>query len=134
MKEMLIQVSSHAMLWIIYLALYPMAFIWLRRAYRIIVKRDFSEVALRRGEPPKNPAKFAPYTAAINLVAGFVALVTAIAVFAGPLPFATWTAIAGTTLWVKIFADFIVGRHAHLQLGKQKADASAEDARKAEGD
>ena len=118
MQEFLIQVSSHALLWIIYLALYPMAFIWLRRAYRIIAKRDFSEVALRRGEPPENPEKYAPFTAATNLVAGTVIGSTAVAVFAVPLPFQTWTAIAGSTLWIKIFADFVISRQAKLKLGR----------------
>lgn len=132
MKEMLIQVSSHAMLWIIYLALYPMAFIWLRRAWRIIVKRDFSEVALRRGESPKDPARFAPYNAATNLLAGSVALVVAISVFAVPLPFATWTAIAGSTLWIKIFADFVISRHAHIQFGRKKPAPDSEPAERAE--
>lgn len=125
MKEMLIQISSHALLWIIYLALYPMAFIWLRRAYRIIVKRDFSEVALRRGEPPPNPEKYAPYTAATNLLAGSVALVVAISVFAVPLPFQTWTALAGSTLWIKIFADFVISRQAVLKLGRKPKTAEA---------
>lgn len=118
MREFLIQVSSHALLWIIYIALFPMAFIWLRRAYRIIVKRDFSEVALRRGEPPDNPEKYAPYTAATNLVAGSVIGAVAIGVFAVPLRFETWTAIAGSTLWIKIFADFIISRQAKLKLGR----------------
>ena len=118
MREFLIQVSSHALLWIIYIALFPMAFIWLRRAYRIIVKRDFSEVALRRGEPPDNPEKYAPYTAATNLVAGAVIGAVAIGVFAVPLRFETWTAIAGSTLWIKIFADFIISRQAKLKLGR----------------
>jgi ABC-type phosphate transport system permease subunit len=121
MKEFLIQVSSQALLWIIYLALYPLAFIWLRRAYRIIVRRDFSEVALRRGVSPKEPERFAPYAAAINLLAGSIAVFTAIAVFAVPLAFETWTAIAGSTLWIKIFADFVVSRHAHVQFGRKKA-------------
>ena len=118
MREFLIQVSRHALLWIIYIALFPMAFIWLRRAYRIIVKRDFSEVALRRGEPPDNPEKYAPYTAATNLVAGSVIGAVAIGVFAVPLRFETWTAIAGSTLWIKIFADFIISRQAKLKLGR----------------
>ena len=30
-----------------------------------LIKRDFSEVALKRGEPPEQPEKFAPYEMAI---------------------------------------------------------------------
>jgi hypothetical protein len=37
-------------------------------------KRDFSEVALKRGVPPADPEKYAPYTAAVNVVAGAIAV------------------------------------------------------------
>ena len=57
---------SVAMNLLLFMALFPMAFIWLRRAYRIIFKKDYSEVALKRGEPPENPKKYAPYTAAVH--------------------------------------------------------------------
>ena len=63
---------SVALTWILFLALFPMAFFWLRRAWRILFRRDFSEVALKRGEPPPDPEKWAPYAMAINLVAGAV--------------------------------------------------------------
>src|SRR3990167_6739311 len=53
--------------WIFLLALFPVAFFWLRRAYRILVKRDFSEVALKKGVPPPNAEKYAPYEMAINM-------------------------------------------------------------------
>ena len=63
---------SVAMTWILFLALFPISFVWLRRAWRIVMYRDFSEVAIKRGEAPPNPEKFAPYEMAINLVAGTV--------------------------------------------------------------
>ena len=47
---------SIAMNWILFIALFPIQFFWYRRAYRIFIKRDFSEVALKNGEPPENPA------------------------------------------------------------------------------
>ena len=46
---------SVALTWILYLALFPMAFFWFRRAWRIVVQRDFSEVAVKRGESPPHP-------------------------------------------------------------------------------
>lgn len=64
---------SVALTWILFLALFPIAFFWLRRAWRILVRGDYSEVAIKRGEPPANPKKFAPYAAAINLIAGGIA-------------------------------------------------------------
>ena len=110
-----------AMTWILFLALFPMAFIWLRRAYRIFVKRNYSEVALKKGEPPQNPKKWAPFTGMINLAAGVVALWVIIGVVLALFPYKTWSAIAGVTIWLKIFADYIVSRQAHpFTLGRPK--------------
>lgn len=113
-----------ALTWILYLALFPIAFFWLRRAWRIIFRRDFSEVALKRGESPANPEKFAPYTAAVNLVGGAVVLAVIGGVLAGAFEYDTWSAMAGITIWCKFFADFIVSRHAHTFPPKKKSDAT----------
>lgn len=105
--------TSVALTWILFLALLPITFIWLRRAWRIIVRRDFSEVALKRGEPPPNAGRFAPIAAAINLICGIVTAFVILGVIAGALAYDTWTAMAGVTIWGKFFADFILSRHAH---------------------
>ncbi len=112
----------------LFFAMFPMAFFWLRRAWRIFIKHNYSEVALKRGEGPPNLEKWAPVTGTVNLLAGGTALVTIIGVlltFAGfPnvfSPYKTWSSIAGITLWMKIFADFIVSRQAHpFELGRKK--------------
>ncbi len=111
---------SVALTWILFLALFPIAFFWLRRAWRIIVKRDFSEVALKRGQSPSNPAKFAPYEAAVNLVAGVVTMVVIVSVLLGQLDYSTWSAIAGSTIWCKFFMDFALSRHAHASASLPK--------------
>jgi len=111
-----------------------MAFIWLRRAYRIFIKKDYSEVALKRGEPPASPAKWAPATGVVNLLAGGTALVTILGVlltFAGIQnifsPYKTWSAVAGVTIWFKVFADYIVSRQAHpFVIKKNKAQPGKE--------
>ena len=103
-----------AVTWILYLALVPMAFFWLRRAWRIAFRRDFSEVALRRGESPPDPGRWAPYECIINAVAGVIAIFVIFAVALGALHYDTWTALAGTTIWCKFFASFALGRQAHL--------------------
>ena len=118
------------MAWILFLALFPMAFIWLRRAWRIFFRKDYSEVALKGGEPPPHPEKWAWVTGAINLVAGLVALWVIIGVplwigtgvLIGPFHnFNGWSAVAGSTIWLKTFADFIVSRQAHpFLLGRKK--------------
>lgn len=112
---------SVAMTWILFLALFPMAFFWLRAAWRIQIKRDFSEVALKRGELPPNPEKFAPYAMGINLLAGSIAVGVIIAVLFTQVPYETWTAIAGSTIWCKFFANFILSRHAHAKLTNKSA-------------
>lgn len=112
---------SVGLTWILFLALFPMAFFWLRAAWRIQVRRDYSEVALKRGVPPPNPAKFAPYALAINLLAGGIAVAVIVGVLTAQLSYESWTAIAGSTIWIKFFANFILGRHAHANAPKAKA-------------
>lgn len=105
------------------LVLFPVAFFWLRRAYRIMVKRDFSEVALKKGMPAPNAEHYAPYEMLINLIGGSVICAVIVTVLLGLLEYQTWIAIAGSTLWVKLFASFALGRQAH-GLGDPKKTAS----------
>lgn len=105
---------SVVLTWILFLALFPIAFFWLRRAWRIIVRRDFSEVALKRGEPPPNPEKAAPYAATVNLIGGAIIVFVILGIVTGSLAYATWSAIAGSTIWMKFIFDFIVSRQAHM--------------------
>jgi small-conductance mechanosensitive channel len=112
---------SVAMTWLLFLALFPIAFYWLRRAWRIRVKQDFSAVALKRGESPANPDKFAPYAAIINMVGGVVIIFVIVGVLLGVLAYETWSAIAGSTIWMKFIFDFILSRHAHPIVPKKKA-------------
>ena len=111
---------SVALTWILFLALFPMAFFWFRRAWRIAARRDFSEVALKRGESPPDPQRWAPYAMIINGLAGtLVSVVIVLVVFSG-IPYETWTAIAGSTIWCKFMLDFALSRHAH-GFSKKKA-------------
>ena len=119
---------SIAMTWILYLALFPIAFFWLRRAWRIIIRRDFSEVALKHGEPPPNPAKFAPFEALLNLICGLIIAIVIPSVMFVPLEYGTWSAIAGITIWCKFFLDFALSRHAHIPAMGRKAKPSADEA------
>lgn len=128
---------STVITWFLFLALFPMAFFWLRRAWRIFRKHDYSEVALKRGETPENPEKWAPYTGMVNLAAGAIAvwiilgvpfwIATGISI--GPfMEYETWSAMTGVTLWMKIFADFIISRQAHpFTFGKNKKAPKQED-------
>jgi hypothetical protein len=111
---------SVAITWILFLALFPMAFFWLRRAYRILFRRDFSEVALKGGEPPPNPEKWAPWEMMINALAGIVILFTILGILLGSLEYERWTAIAGTTIWSKFFVSFALGRHAHALAARER--------------
>lgn len=100
--------------WIFLLALFPVAFFWLRRAWRILFRRDFSEVALKKGVPPPDAEKFAPYEMVLNLIGGVVMVAVLVAVLGfQALASEDWVAIAGTTLWMKLLLSFALGRHAH---------------------
>ena len=121
---------SNAIRLLLFLAIIPMTFIWLRRAWRIFLNHDYSEVALKRGEAPPNAKKWAPVTGIINLAAGTVGFLILISVpiwiltgisLAGLNEYETWSAVAGSTLWIKVFADYIVSRQAHpFVLGRKK--------------
>ena len=110
---------SVAMTWLLFLALFAMVFVWFRRGRRILDKRGFSEVAIKRGESPANPAnpanpaKWAPYTLVINGLAGAAAMFVTVGVVVADLAYEIWSAIAGTTLWRKFLRDFALSRHAH---------------------
>lgn len=107
--------------WILFLALFPAAFFWLRTAWRILVRKDYSEVALRRGVPPPNPRKFAPFAFVINGVAGLAAVLVILSVVLGQASYEQWTMMAGITIWCKMIANFVLARHAHPILLKKKA-------------
>ena len=113
--------TSVALTWILFLALFPIAFFWLRRAWRIQVQHDYSEVALKRGESPPNPKKYAFFAMLLNLVAGSVAVVVICGVLLGWLDYNTWTAMAGSTLWCKFFFDFALSRQAHMPVKSRSA-------------
>lgn len=122
-------VSVSILDWFFLLALFPIAFFWLRRAWRIFFKRDFSEVALKKGLPPPDPERYAPYEGIINLLGGLVMAAVLLSVLFIPLLSVfgllgegaehlvlsreDWIAVAGSTLWLKIFASFALSRHAH---------------------
>ncbi|MGE0097284.1 MAG: hypothetical protein AB7S86_02955 [Hydrogenophaga sp.] len=100
--------------WVFLLALIPVAFFWLRRAYRILVKRDYSEVALKKGLPPVDPQRYAPFELVINLLGGAVLVLVLVAVLGfQALASEDWIAIAGVTLWLKLLASFALSRQAH---------------------
>jgi hypothetical protein len=110
--------------WFFLLALFPVAFFWLRRAWRIYARRDFSEVALKKGMPPPDAERYAPYEMAINMLGGIVIAGVLVAVLGfQALARDDWMAIAGITLWTKLLASFALGRHAHgIDIGKKKAE------------
>ncbi len=116
---------SVAMTWILFLALFPITFFWLRRVWRVAVRKDYSEVALKRGEPPANPAKYAPYATAINLAGSATLIYVVFGVVSGSLAYETWSAIAGSTIWLKLILDFALSRNAHFKVDKKKPAAAA---------
>jgi hypothetical protein len=113
--------------WLFLLVLLPVAFFWLRRAWRIFFKDDYSEVALKRGVPPPNAERYAPYEMLLCVFGAAVLLGVLVAVLGfQALARDDWMAIAGITLWTKILASFALSRHAHgIDFGRKKAQAEA---------
>ena len=111
---------SVALTWILFLALFPMSFVWLRRAWRIGMRHDYSEVALKRGESPADPQRWAWAELAINAAAGGVLVYVIVAVVVAGIPYDRWTAIAGTTIWCKFLFAFALGRHAHAGAARRR--------------
>lgn len=105
-----------AIYWLLFLGMFPMSFMWLRSAYKIIVKKDYSYVALRKGVPPDNPEKYAIFSILINLIAGSVLVINILLIIIIAFNEEAWMTIAGSTLWMKIFAEFILSRHAHFKI------------------
>jgi len=111
--------------WVLFLALFPMVFFWWRRAWRILIKKNYSEVALKRGLPPANPKKWAPFVGLLNLVCGGISVWIIIAVVFGLYSYQAWNAMAGLTIWGKIITDFIIRLQAHpFTFGKKKKAAT----------
>ncbi len=112
---------SIAMTWILFLALFPMAFFWLRRSWRILVRKNYAEVAIKRGLPPANPKKWAPVTGLLNLFCGAMAIWIIGGVVTAQFSYDSWSAMAGLTIWGKIIADFIIRSQAHpFNFGQKK--------------
>lgn len=116
--------------WVTFLALFPAAFFWLRRAWRIFIRKNYAEVAVKRGVPPENPAKWAPLVGLLNLACGLIAVWVISSVllwgFAGITvgmapDFKTWNAYGGMTIVGKIMADVIIRLQAHpIVFGRKK--------------
>lgn len=129
MFESIIFNSSTVLTWILFIALFPMVFFWWRRAFRIYVKGDYSEVCIRKGKAPEKPKKWAMISGVINIVAGSMALLVIVKVLLFTYyykdinfiadSFNAWSEVAGVTIWGKIIADYILKRQAHpIKLGR----------------
>lgn len=114
--------------WFFLLVLVPVASFWLRRAWRIGVKGDLSEVALKKGQPAPNAQRYAKHELIINLTGGVVLVGVLVAVLGfQALERDDWVAIAGSTLWMKFFASFALGRHAHGLLAAKSSEQPSTD-------
>jgi hypothetical protein len=56
------------------------------------------------------------------LLAGVIVVILIVGVLAAYFDYATWSAVAGMTIWLKLIADFILGRHAHSSKLKSKPE------------
>lgn len=56
----------------LYLALFPIVFFWLRLVRNIVLRKDYSEVGLRKGQSPPNPKKLAPFFVVLNSICALI--------------------------------------------------------------
>jgi len=111
-KEKDMQVFT-VLAWLMFIGFFPLSFFWLKRAWVIGKRKDYSYVALKHGVPPPDPERYAKYSILINLIPGAVIAALILIVIVFGLKYQIWTAVAGTTIWVKVFSEFILSRHAH---------------------
>ncbi|MDO5680689.1 MAG: hypothetical protein Q4G54_10215 [Pelistega sp.] len=114
-----------ALTWILFLALFPISFLWLRKAYRIAVKKDYSLVAMKRGVPAPNPRKFIVPEIILHTVAALLVIYALYGVIVGGWHYNEWTALAGSAIWCKILFSFVIARHAHPPKPKAKKGGKA---------
>ena len=103
-----------------FIGLMLISFLWLRKAWKVGIKKDMSLVALKQGESPKHPEKYTVATIVVNLIAGLILLAVFVFVLLTGLYtfYSTWTAIAGSTIWMKFIGEFIISRQAHFKIKK----------------
>ena len=114
-----------ALTWILFLALFPISFLWLRKAYRIAVKKDYSLVAMKRGVPAPNPRKFIVPEIVLHTLAALLVIYALYGVIVGGWHYNEWTALAGSAIWCKILFSFVIARHAHPPKPKAKKGGKA---------
>ncbi len=73
---------------------------------------------MKHGVPPPNAARYAVFDLALNLIGGAIVVVTVLAIVFNGLAYEHWSAIAGSTIWLKLILDFALSRHAHWGLDK----------------
>ena len=106
---------SVAMTWILFIALFPIALFWVRRAWHIGMRSDHREFALKGGEPLADGPRGAPSTSAhYAAVAGVGVVGVILAVAARLLTYAQWSAVDSSTIWCKFIGDFALSRHARM--------------------
>jgi hypothetical protein len=105
--------ASVILAWLLLLLGVALAALCLKRAWTIIVRRNYAEVAVRRGASPRQPERWAPYAAGIHLVGGALMIGAVLCALLGLAPFATWTSAIGLTLWAYLFALSMLARTAH---------------------
>lgn len=105
--------ASVILAWLLLLLGVALAGLCLKRAWTIVVRRNFAEVAVHRGKPPREPARWAPYAAGIHLTCGGIMVAAVLAALTGLAPFGTWTSAIGLTLWAYLFALHMLARSAH---------------------
>ncbi len=99
--------------WVMFIGMIPLSIFWIRRGIRVALKKDHDKIVLKKGKSPVNLRKYILPVILVNLTAGLIIATVVVFIVAAGIDYNTWTAVAGMTIWGKLFADFIISRHAH---------------------
>ncbi len=113
--------------WVLFLALFPMVFVWLRRAYRIFFLIKITPKLHLSVENHLRILKNGLHSQGLLTSLQADCFWTIIGVVVLGYEYSKWSAMAGCTIWGgKIFADWILRNQAHpFQFGKKKKTAVA---------
>ena len=77
-------------------------------------------VGVRPAARWKRLASFIALSCVLIIAAGIIIVFVIFGVVSASLEYETWSAIAGSTIWMKFIFDYILSRQAHPIIGKKR--------------
>ncbi len=100
---------------LLYLAIFVLAGMMARRAWKVAVRRDLARVTDFHGRPLPQPARWAGVFVAINLTVTLLLLAVAVLTLLLGLSFPTWTGLVAFFVWMYYLGLQLLAHHAGRQ-------------------